>query len=194
MLHGRPHWKYTVVTLRCVWQRRVVSMAKIYPNNYIKKILALNPSTNDALAFHTLPQIGQNWVRPQIKAFQSHDDLTYRLIQDYKAYLFLWNTVVAKNNVSEARDLFLACVRQRTGVSVEKELFILCSAQCVNSDRQWRVVGLSVPVKSACVPTPCQVKLTSSKITILIWTFILHILKRNMKFWIFCSTKALCFP
>lgn len=65
---------------------------------------------------------------------------------------------MAKNNVSEVRELFLACVRQRTGVSAEKELFILRCAPCVNSDRQWRVVGLSVPVKSACVSIPCQVK------------------------------------
>ena len=56
-------------------------------------------------------------------------------------------------------------------MSVEKELFILSSVQCVNSDRQWRVVGLSVPVKSACVSTPCQVKLMVSKGTILILTF-----------------------
>lgn len=69
----------------------------------------------------------------------------------------------AKNNVSEVRELFLACVRQRTRVSVEKELFILSSVQCVNSDRQWRVVDLSVSVKSACVSIPCQVKLMASK-------------------------------
>lgn len=80
--------------------------------------------------------------------------------------------MVAKNNVCEAKELFLACVTQRTGVSVEKEPFILPSAQCVNSDRQWRVVGLSVPVKSACVSIPCQVKLIASKRTILILTFI----------------------
>lgn len=90
--------------------------------------------------------------------------------------------MVAKNNVSELRQLFLACVRQRTRVSVEKELFILSSARCVNSDRQWRVVGLSVPVKSACVSIPCQVKLIVSKITLLILTFLYITVKTNIKF------------
>lgn len=84
--------------------------------------------------------------------------------------------MVAKNNVSGVRELFLACVRQRTRVSVEKELFILSSVQCVNSDRQWRLVGLSVPVKSACVSIPCQVKLMASKRTTLI--LIIKLIKR----------------
>lgn len=43
-------------------------------------------------------------------------------------------------------------------MSVEKELFILASVQCVNSDRQWLEGGSSLPVKSACVSIPCQVK------------------------------------
>lgn len=83
----------------------------------------------------------------------------------------------AKNNVSEVRELFLACIRQRTRVSIEKELFILSSAQCVNSDRQWLVVGLSVPVKSACVSIPCQVKFIANKrrfILAIFKTYILH--------------------
>lgn len=38
--------------------------------------------------------------------------------------------MVARNNVSEVRELFLAVIRQRIGVSVKKELFILSCAEC----------------------------------------------------------------
>lgn len=85
--------------------------------------------------------------------------------------------MVAKNNVSEVRERFLACV---TESELEKELFILSSMQCVNSDRQWRVVGLSVPVKSASVSIPCQVKVMASTRTILIFPCSTHSLTGYM--------------
>lgn len=69
-------------------------------------------------------------------------------------------------------------------MSVEKELFILSSVQCVNSDRQWRVVGLSVPVKSACVSIPCQVKPTASKGTVLILTFMQYSLNVSQRIYL----------
>lgn len=111
----------------CVWQRRGISMAKIYPQNTKNLGIETFKQMKPWLSTDYL-KLPKNRVRLLIKAFQSHDELTYQLIQDYKVYLFSWNTVVAKNNVSEVRELFLACVRQRTRVSVEKELFILSSA------------------------------------------------------------------
>lgn len=65
------------------------------------------PQTNEALGFHRLPQVTHYQVRLLLKAFQSHDDWSYQLIEDYKINLFIWNTVVAKNNVSEVRERFL---------------------------------------------------------------------------------------
>lgn len=59
---------------------------------------------------------------------------------------------------------------------MKKELFILSSAKSVNSDRQWRVVDLSVHVKSACVSIPCQVTFIASERTILILTFLRYTL------------------
>lgn len=69
------------------------------------------PQTNEDLAFHSFPyfppQVTQNQVRLLLKAFQSHDDWSYQLIEDYKVNLFIWNTAVVKNNVSEVRERFL---------------------------------------------------------------------------------------
>lgn len=51
---------------------------------------------------------------------------------------------------------FLVSVSQKARVSVEKELFILFFAQCVNSDRHWLVGRLEYACeKFLCFDTPC---------------------------------------